>query len=316
MGEMRNPARGANEWNDVYGNLGIAPQAQLTQLPPHILDPWEDSTGKTQPFKPYSQDKLEELAENIRKHGVIEPICVRPMPTGRFQIIAGHNRVAAAKLAGLRTVPALVQQLTDDQAAVLMVDSNLQHREKLLPSEKAFAYRLRLESLKKQGKRTDLTCAPLGHKLEAEKSRDIIAKENGEGREQIRRYIRLTYLEEKLLELVDNDKFALRAAVEISYIPLAEQRILLQVMEDEKCKAPSMAQAAQLRDQSQKEALDHHAVISILKPVKAAKVPTVKLPAMRITSFFPQNTSPEVMEEEIYHALLAYRNMNNTPASV
>jgi len=308
-----NPARGANEWNDVYGNLGIAPQMQLTQLPPHILDPWIDTTGKTQPFKPYPQDKLEELAENIRKNGVIEPICVRPMPTGRFQIIAGHNRVAAAKLAGLRTVPALVQQLTDDQAAILMVDSNLQHREQLLPSEKAFAYRLRLESLKRQGQRTDLTSCQIGTKLRTD---EILAESSSESARTIQRYIRLTYLIQPLLEMVDDGKPGFAAAVDLSFLTEAEQTMLLQVMEEEK-KMPGGAQAKALRKASAAGQLtDADAIRAILVPNSAPKPQFIKIPVDRLVSFFPQNTSPEVMEEEIYHALLAYRNMNNTPASV
>lgn len=311
-----NPARGANEWNDVYGNLGIAPQAQLTQLPPHILDPWEDSTGKTQPFKPYPQDKLEELAENIRKNGVIEPICVRPMPNGRFQIIAGHNRVAAAKLAGLRTVPALVQQLTDDQAAILMVDSNLQHREKLLPSEKAFAYRLRLESLKRQGQRADLTSSQIETKLGNGRSDEQLAAEAGESRAQIQRYIRLTYLIQPLLDMVDDGKPGFAAAVDLSFLTEAEQTMLLQVMEEEN-KVPGGAQAKELRKASAAGQLtDADAIRAILVPSSAPKPQFLKIPVDRLVSFFPQNTSPEVMEEEIYHALLAYRNMNNTPTSV
>ena len=162
--ERHNLARGDKEWADTYGNLGNIAQAQLTQLPLVVLDDWAGAKGDRQPFRSYTQEKLEELAENIRKNGVIEPIHARPRAGGRFEIIAGHNRCAAARLAGLTTVPALVQPLDDAQAAILLVDSNLQHREKLLPSEKAFAYKLRLESLKRQGHRSDLTSDPLGPK--------------------------------------------------------------------------------------------------------------------------------------------------------
>lgn len=308
--EHRNQARGANEWADTYGSLGMATPMQLTQLPLHILDPWVNEGGERQPFKPYSSDKLEELAENIRKNGVIEAICVRPMPDGRFQIIAGHNRVAAAKLAGLTTIPAIVQQLDDDQAAILMVDSNLQHREKLLPSEKAFAYRLRLEALNRQGQRPTSTSGPVGQKL----SRDTLAEESGESPRQIQRYIRLTYLVPPLLELVDSEKFAVRAAVEVSYLDEASQARVLRVMEETDCKPPSMAQAAQLRQLSQAGTLDEETILSVMVKTKTPKVATIKIPAERISSFFPQNTTPEQIEREICEALDFYRK-HNAPVS-
>ena len=145
------------EWAAAYGDFGQQPQAQLTQLPLDILDAWQGANGEHQPFRLYSEEKLNELAESIRQHGVIEPICVRLKPDSRFEIVAGHNRVAAARIAGLRTVPANVQTLDDTQAALMLVDSNLQQRDVLLPSEKAFAYKLRLDCLKRQGQRTDLT---------------------------------------------------------------------------------------------------------------------------------------------------------------
>lgn len=314
MTERRNQARGANEWADTYGSLGMATPMQLTQLPLHILDPWVNEGGERQPFKPYSSDKLEELAENIRKNGVIEAICVRPMPDGRFQIIAGHNRVAAAKLAGLTTIPAIVQQLDDDQAAILMVDSNLQHREKLLPSEKAFAYKLRLDAIKRAAGRPANNCGPLGHNLDGTKSRDQIAEESGESPRQIQRYIRLTYLIPPLLELVDSEKFAVRAAVEVSYLDEASQARLLLVMEETDCKPPSMTQAAQLRQLSQAGTLDEETILSVMVKTKAPKVATIKLPAERISSFFPQNTTPEQMEAEICEALAFYRK-HNAPVS-
>lgn len=177
--ERRNQARGANEWADTYGSLGMVAPMQLTQLPLGILDPWQDKGGGSQPFKPYPPDKLQELAENIRKNGVIEAICVRLTGTGRFQIIAGHNRVAAAKLAGLTTIPAVVRQMDDNEAALRMVDSNLQHRETLLPSEKAFAYKIRLDAVNRQGERTDLTSRPLVGKLYRADSADILGSGKG-----------------------------------------------------------------------------------------------------------------------------------------
>lgn len=323
MFELRNSARGANEWADTYGNLGMAAPVRLMQLPLHILDPWEDTTGEAQPFRPYTPAMLEDLAENIRRNGIIQPINVRPRPGGRFQIIAGHNRVAAAKIVGLTTVPTLVQELDDDQAAILMVDSNFKTRLHILPSERARAYKLRMEKLSHQGQRTDLTCGPLVHKS---KSRETLSDETGINARQIQRYLRLNDLHPDLLSMVDNgsldkekqDKnipaMALRAGVELSYIPLEQQKLLLQVMEEYGCKAPSMAQAGQFRSLSAVEPLDEDSIRSIMVKTKTSKADVLKLPAGRIGSLFPPGTLPEQMEPEIYEALLAYRK-SKTPAS-
>ena len=340
MPELRNTARGENEWAATYGNLGMAAPVRLMQLPLHVLDPWEDVTGETQPFNPYTPAMLEDLAENISRNGIIQPITVRPRPNGRFQIIAGHNRVNGAKIAGLTTVPALVQELDDDQAAILMIDSNLKTRPHILPSERARAYRLRMEKLSHQGKRTDLTCAPLEHKLTDNcsnttcaplehklKSRDIVAQELGVGHAQVQRYLRLNNLHPDLLKMLDNgsldkeqqDKnipaMALRAGVELSYIPVGQQALLLVVMREYGCKAPSMAQAGQLRSLAAAQPLDVEVICSVMVKIRGPKIDVLKLPAGRISSLFPPNTTPEQMETEIYEALIAYRK-NQSPASV
>lgn len=324
MTEQHNLARGANEWRETYGSIGMAAPTQLMQLPLHTLDPWTDITGETQPFRAYTPAMLQDLAENIRDNGVIQPIHVRPKSGGRFEIIAGHNRVEASKLAGLSTIPALVQQLDDDQAAIIMIDSNLKTRPYILPSEKARAYRLRMEKLNRQGQRTDLTSAPVEQKLI---SRDIVASELGVSHAQVQRYIRLTFLHPALLDMVDNgslekekqDKnipaMALRAGVELSYIPMEQQNLLLQVMLEYNCKAPSMSQAELLRQLSAAKELDEAAIRGVMVKVKAAKPVTFKLPAQRIAAFFPSGTTPEQMEAEIYEALLAYRNNTTNPAS-
>lgn len=339
MDERRNLARGASEWADTYGSLGAAAPVRLMQLPLHILEPWQDTDGGLQPFKPYTPAMLEDLAENIRKNGIIQPVTVRPRSGSRFQIIAGHNRVAAAKIAGLTTVPALVQELDDDQAAILMVDSNLKTRPHILPSERARAYRIRMEKLSHQGKRTDLTSGPMVHKLTDDESastygpmvhkstsRDTIAQETGINARQIQRYLRLNDLHARFLQMVDNgsldkeqqDKnipvMALRAGVELSYIPMELQELLLQVMAEYECKAPSMSQASQLRALAAAQELDEEAICGVMVKNPSPKADVLKLPAGRISRFFPPNTSPEAMEAEICKALEAYRN-NNTPAS-
>lgn len=340
MHELRNAARGKNEWADTYGNLGVTAPARLMQLPLHVLDPWEDVTGETQPFQPYTPAMLEDLAENIRRNGIIQPINVRPRPNGRFQIIAGHNRVSAAKIAGLSTVPSLVQELDDNQAAILMIDSNLKTRPHILPSERARAYKIRMEKLSHQGQRTDLSYGPMVHKPaiagsnptsvpvgQKFTSRNMVAQEIGIGQTQIQRYLRLNELHPHLLKMVDNgsldkeqqDKnvpaMALRAGVELSYIPLEQQELLLQVMLEYGCKAPSTAQAGQLRSLAATQPLDEEMVRSVMVKNKAPKIEVLKLPAGRLSSLFPPNTLPEQMEAEIYKALIAYRK-NHTPASV
>lgn len=294
--------RDAREFQDGFGSLGGQQSAQLMNLPLEVLEPWVSPDGNRQPFKPYSQEKIRELAENVKKNGVIEPLCARPCPDGRFQIIAGHNRHKAARLAGLSTVPVLVRQLDDTQAAILLVDSNLQHRETLLPSEKAFAYQLRLESLKRQGHRSDLTSGPMGQKL----SRDELAEGSSDSSRQIQRYIRLTELIPALLDMVDCKKFGFRAAVEVSYLDEAAQGCLLRIMGELHAKAPNLKQAQQMKQLYLDKALDEAAIRDILSSSKAAKLPQLKLPAKRISSFFPPDITVEQMEAEIVEALLAY----------
>lgn len=265
----------AEEWAAAYGDLGREPQTRLMQLPLTILDPWQSADGERQPFKAYTDAKLQELAESIKKHGVIEAICVRPKADGRMEIIAGHNRVAAARLAGLAAVPAIVQQLDDAQAAIMLVDSNLQHRETLLPSEKAFAYKLRLESMKRQGQRTDLTSGQIVRKLECT---DQIGKDESESGRQIRRYIRLTYLVPALLDMVDNGKPGFAAAVDLSFLGQDEQTALLEVMEQEHIKAPNGAQAKALRKASADSTtgLTAEDILQVLRPVPSQASPKSK----------------------------------------
>lgn len=340
MSERRNQARGANEWGDTYGNLGQAAAVRFMQLPLNLLDPWEDSTGEAQPFNPYTPTMLADLAENISRNGIIQPITVRPRPNGRFQIIAGHNRVAAAKIAGLTTAPSLVQELDDDQAAILMIDSNLKTRQHILPSERARAYRMRMEKLSHQGKRTDLTSVPLEQKLtytdptatsvpleQKFTSRDVVARELSVSQAQVQRYLRLNHLHPHLLEMVDNgsldkeqqDKnipaMALRAGVELSYIPIRQQNLLLLIMDEETCKAPSMAQAVQLRQLAAVQELNEEMIRRVMVKTKSPKSDVLKIPSKRISSFFPPNTSAEQMEAEIYEALLAYRGNKSSAAS-
>lgn len=311
MTERRNQARGANEWADTYGSMGTAPRVQFRELPLHLLDPWQDADGNPQPFDSYTGEELNELAENIRLNGVIEAICVRPRENGRFQIIAGHHRTEAAKLAGLTVIPSKIEFLDDNQAAIRMVDSNLKRRKKIKHSNKAFAYLVRMEAVKRSAVRAagrpTKNSTPLVSNF---RSDETVAEESGESREQIRRYIRLTELIRPLLDLVDDEKLAFRAGVELSYMEKSDQRLLLEVMQGWKCKAPSMAQATLLREEAARGELTTERILSIMvKPTKP-KPATIKLPARRISSFFPPNTPAEEMEAEICAALEAYRKNN------
>lgn len=298
----------AEEWAAAYGDLGREPQTRLMQLPLTILDPWQGSDGERQPFKAYTDAKLQELAESIKQHGVIEAICVRPKADGRMEIIAGHNRVAAARLAGLATVPAVVQQLDDAQAAIMLVDSNLQHRETLLPSEKAFAYKLRLESMKRQGHRTDLTSGQIVRKLECT---DQIGKDESESGRQIRRYIRLTYLIPALLDMVDNGKPGFAAAVDLSFLGRDEQTALLEVMEREHIKAPNGAQAKALRKASADRAADLTAedILQVLRPVPSRTPPkskTLSVSRDELTEYMPATITTDAEALAYIKQALAY----------
>ena len=197
------------------------------------------------PFKVKMDDKMLETIESVRDHGVLVPALVREKPTGGYEMISGHRRKMASELAGKETMPCIVRNLSDDQAVIVMVDSNLQ-REEILPSEKAFVYKMKLDAMKRQGQRRDLTSVPLAQKFKGKTSREILGEQVGESQDQIRRYIRLTELIPKILEMVDDKKISMRPAVELSYLPKEEQEILYDIMESEAC-TPSHAQAIKIR---------------------------------------------------------------------
>ena len=237
-----------DEWRDMFATSAPVAGAQLVNIPLDVLDPWTDENGNPQPFRAYTPAQMADLAENIRQNGVITAIRVRPR-NGRYQIIAGHNRAEAAKMAGLSVIPAIVEDLDDNQAVIVLVDSNLKQRERILPSEKAFAYKEKMKALKRQGQRTDLTCAQVGHKLEHQKSRDIIAESAGESRSQVQRYIRLTELVPPLLERVDTGKLGMTPAVELSYLPKEAQTQLSLILSETNSRV-SKGAACQLRAES------------------------------------------------------------------
>ncbi len=285
-----------------------AQRSYVTDLPTAEISDFPDH-----PFKVRMDESMTEMVESVKERGVLSPVLVRPMPDGSYQMVSGHRRKMAAELAELPTVPCIVRELTDDEAIIIMVDSNLQ-REQVLPSEKAFAYKMKLDALKRQGQRTDLTCAPVAHKLKGVKSRDIVAEQAGESKDQIRRYIRLTNLTPELLDMVDNSvlkekgqlQMALRPAVELSYLSKDEQNALLEVMEGEDC-TPSHAQAIKMRDFSEKGKLNADVILSIMQEEKPNQVEQFKIPRNRIDKFFPAGTPAQKIEDTIVKALEMYR---------
>ena len=270
-------------------NVREIPLSEITDFPNH-------------PFQVRMDEKMTEMTDSIRQYGVLVPAIVREKPEGGYEMVSGHRRKAACELAGTQSLPCIVRNLTDDEAILVMVDSNLQ-REQILPSEKAFAYKMKLEAMKRQGQRTDLTSVPLAQKLN---SRAELGKTVGESQDQVRRFIRLTYLIPELLEWVDNGKMALRPAVELSYLPEQEQRTLLETIECEEC-TPSFAQAMKLRKFSQEGKLNEDVILSIMQEEKPNQKEQFRMPKERISRFFAPGTPVQKMEDTIVKALEYYR---------
>ena len=286
-----------------------AQRSYVTDLPIAEISDFPDH-----PFKVRMDESMTEMVESVKERGVLSPVLVRPMPDGGYQMVSGHRRKMAAELAELPTVPCIVRELTDDEAIIIMVDSNLQ-REKVLPSERAFAYKMKLDAMKRQGQRTDLTSANDLQKLvQGQTSRESIAKKTGTSHETIRLYIRLTNLIPELLDMVDNSvlkekdklQMALRPAVELSYLTEAEQKDLLETMTVEDC-TPSHAQAIKMREFSEKGKLNADVILSIMQEEKPNQVEQFKMPRNRIDKFFPAGTPAQKIEDTIVKALEMYR---------
>ena len=255
------------------------------------------------PFKVRDDEDMMHLAESIQANGIITPATVRRKDNGRFELLSGHRRKRACEIAGLDTMRCEVVEMNRDEAIVFMVESNFQ-RTTILPSEKAFAYKMRLEAMKRQGKRTDLTCAPLGHKW-GEKSREVLARESGDSREQIRRYIRLTELLPQLLDMVDEGKIALRPAVEISYLPRSAQITLLNCIEAEQC-TPSHAQAIRMRRMDGERKLTPEAIEAIMLEEKPNQKEKIVLRGERFRDLFPKNLPLSKREDYVAAAMEHY----------
>ena len=266
------------------------------------LNPAEISDFPNHPFKVRQDDDMAEMVESIRKYGVLVPALVRPKEDGGYEMVAGHRRKFAAALAGVAEIPCIVRNLTDDEATIVMVDSNLQ-REKILPSEKAFAYKMKLDAMKRQGQRSDLTSRPLDTKS---RSDEQLAKDSPDSARQIQRYIRLTELIPAILQMVDDGKIAFRPAVELSYLSLKQQEALYSTMECEDC-TPSLAQAIKMKEFSKDGKLTEEVILSIMQEEKPNQKEQFKMPKERISKYFAPGTPAQKIEDTIIRALELYR---------
>ena len=268
--------------------LGKAPPKAIT-LDINKLHPFEGH-----PYKVLDNEDMEALVESIRTQGVLTPLCVRQMEDDAYEIISGHRRLHACKKAGITTVPALIYSLDRNAAAIALVDSNL-HREKILPSEKAFAYKLKLEAMNRQGQRTDLTSTQDVSKF---RTNELVGEANGDSRETVRRYIRLTYLLPEILEKVDEGKVAFTPAVHLSYLSPAEQGWVLDEMERNDC-TPSVGQAYHLKEHSMAGTLTKDFVAGLMSQEKANQKERLKIPMDRIRKYFPKHYTTAQMEDAI-----------------
>ena len=264
-------------------------ETRAEHLPISKLHPFEGH-----PFKVTDNEEMDQLVWSVLTQGLLTPLVVRPLPNGEYEVISGHRRLHACKKAGIETVPALIYEIDRDAAAIALVDSNL-HREKILPSEKAFAYKLKLEAMNRQGQRTDLTSDQLGRKLE---SADILAMESEDSKTQIRRYIRLTHLLPELLQKVDEGQIAFTPAVHLSHLSPAEQGWVLDEMERNDC-TPSVGQAYHLKEHSMAGILTRDFVAGLMSQEKANQKERLKIPMERIRKFFPKHYTTAQMEDEI-----------------
>ena len=271
---------------------------QVQQIPIDALHPFTNH-----PFKVLDDEAMTRTVESIAQYGVLAPLIARPRPDGdSYEIISGHRRQYAAKLAGLDTLPVIVRKMSDDAAVILMVDSNLQ-REHILPSERAFAYKMKLEALKNQGARSDLTSDQVGQKLW---SVEQVANDAGESKTQIQRFIRLTNLIPELLDMVDEKKIAFNPAVELSYLDESQQRDFLEAMEDTQ-NAPSLSQAQQLKKMAQQGELSYEKAFDVMGQEKRSEKDTVTIKNETLRKYFPRSYTPKQMEEKIIQLLDAWQ---------
>lgn len=291
---------GMTPLDDLFSTDESRAESQLEKVV--TLNPAEISDFPNHPFKVKQDEAMAEMVDSIRKYGVLVPALVRPKEDGGYEMVAGHRRKFAAALAELTEIPCIVRNLTDDEATIIMVDSNLQ-RETILPSEKAFAYKMKLDAMKRQGQRSDLTSTPLVSKS---RSNEELGQKNGDSREQVRRFIRLTELIPSVLQMVDDGKIAFRPAVELSYLSKEQQESLYSTMECEDC-TPSLAQAIKMKEFSKDGKLTDEVILSIMQEEKPNQKEQFKMPKERISKYFAPGTPAQKIEDTIIKALELYR---------
>lgn len=288
--------------DDLFSTQDDRADSQLEKVV--TLNPAEISDFPNHPFQVRQDEDMAEMVESIKKYGVLVPALVRPKEDGGYEMVAGHRRKFAAALAGIAEIPCIIRNLTDDEATIVMVDSNLQ-REKILPSEKAFAYKMKLEAMKRQAGRPK-NSAPLEPNLKGVRSNEQLAANSPDSRSQIQRYIRLTELIPPVLEMVDNGKIAFRPAVELSYLSKEQQQTLCETMECEDC-TPSLAQAIKMKEFSRDGKLTDEVILSIMQEEKPNQKEQFKMPKERISKYFAPGTPAQKIEDTIIKALELYR---------
>ena len=295
-GSLNVSLKGADDIFSTEESRQEQQREQVQQIPIGELFPF-----KNHPFKVLDDESMQRTVESVEQYGVLSPLIARPRPEGGYEIISGHRRQYAAKLAGLDTLPVIVRQMSDDAAVILMVDSNLQ-REHILPSERAFAYKMKLDAIKNQGARSDLTSTQVAQKLSVEK----VGDDAGVSKDTIRRFIRLTNLIPELLDMVDEKKIAFNPAVELSYLEESQQRDFLEAMEDTQ-NAPSLSQAQQLKKMAQQGEFSYEKAFDVMGQEKKSEKDTVTIKNETLRKYFSRSYTPKQMEEKIIQLLDAWQ---------
>ena len=305
------PRKGANVTLSSYDEIFTTEESRTESQQEHVqmiplseLHPFEGH-----PFRVVDDEEMQKTVESVKQYGVLTPAIARPDPDGGYEIISGHRRLRASELAGLDKLPVIVREMDDDEAIIYMVDSNLQ-REHILPSERAFAYKMKMDAIKHQGQRADLTCAQYGHKLEGKKSRDIVAEEAGVSKNQVSRYIRLTELIPEIRDMVAEKKIAFNPAVEISYLKPEEQREFLDAMDYAQA-APSLSQAQRLKKLSQEGECKLDAMCEVMNEVKKDDMTTITSPHDVLRKYFPKSYTPQQMQDVIVKLLDQWQKKRN-----
>lgn len=276
--------------------MPVKKSERIQEIPLSELHPF-----KNHPFRVVDDEAMQRTVESVAQFGVLAPALARPRPEGGYELVAGHRRMRASELAGLETMPVIVRQMDDDTATIAMVDSNLQ-RETLLPSERAFAYKMKMEAMKHQGERTDLTSGQLGRKSDGKESREIIAEQTGESARQVQRFINLTNLIPELLDMVDRKEIAFNPAVELSFLKKEEQQGFLEAM-DYGQSTPSLSQAQRIKKLSQAGMCTQEAMNTIMNEEKKSELDTVTLKNDVLRKYFPRSYTPKQMQDTIIRLL-------------